>query len=148
MTGADEDCSLGGADFTDKSNHRVGHLNTILAREGGNLNNPIFKSSNVLGLPGEGMLKFRLDRYIREGIELIWSSQFFIAVEQQRERPEKFKSEQEFKPWPLQCRCSAPPVELSGQLGTGPYVGRHKCRIPCHLFACHWIRILDFHVMS
>ena len=37
--------------LTDKSNDRVGHLNTILARGGGNLNNPIFKSSNAWGLP-------------------------------------------------------------------------------------------------
>ena len=65
MTGADEDCSLAGADCINKSDHRVGHLNTILARGGGNLNNPIFKSSNARGLPGGGrMLKFRLDRYI------------------------------------------------------------------------------------
>ena len=54
MTGANEDCSLGRTDFTDKSDDRVGHLNTILARGGGNLNNQIFKSSNVRGLPGEG----------------------------------------------------------------------------------------------
>ena len=53
-TGADEDCSLGGAHFTDKSHDRVGHLNTILARGGGNLNNLIFKSSNARGLPGGG----------------------------------------------------------------------------------------------
>ena len=53
-TGADKDCSLGGADFTDKSDYSVGHLNTILARGGGNLNNPIFKSSNARGLPGGG----------------------------------------------------------------------------------------------
>ena len=33
-------------------------MNTILARGGGNLNNPIFKSSNARGLPGGGMLKF------------------------------------------------------------------------------------------
>ena len=43
---------------TDKSDVRVGHLNTILVRGGGNLNNPIFKSSNASGLPGEGLLKF------------------------------------------------------------------------------------------
>ena len=54
MTGADEDCSLGGADFTDKSDDRVGHLNTILARGGENSNNPIFKSSNGRCLTGGG----------------------------------------------------------------------------------------------
>ena len=45
---------------------RVGHLNTILARWGGNLNDLIFKSSNARGLPrgGGGMLKFRVDRRI------------------------------------------------------------------------------------
>ena len=52
--------------LTDKSDHRVGHLNPILARGGGNLNDPIFKSSNARGLPwGKGgggwMLKFRVD---------------------------------------------------------------------------------------
>ena len=49
--------------MTDKSDNKVGHLNTILARGGGNLNDPIFKSSNARGLPGGGgMLKFRVDR--------------------------------------------------------------------------------------
>ena len=33
--------------MTDKSDDRVGHLNTILARGGRNLNDPIFKSSNA-----------------------------------------------------------------------------------------------------
>ena len=52
--------------MTDKSNDKVGHLNTSLAIGGGNLNNPIFKSSNARGLPGGGggMLKFRVDRRI------------------------------------------------------------------------------------
>ena len=55
--------------MTDKSNDSVGHLNTILARGGGNLNDPIFKSSNAQGLPGGGgMLKFRVDRRITFGI--------------------------------------------------------------------------------
>ena len=50
--GADDDCSLVG-------------LNTILARGGGNLNDPIFKSSNARAFPGGGgMLKFRVDRRI------------------------------------------------------------------------------------
>ena len=55
--------------MTDKSDAKVGHLNTILARGGGNLNDPIFKSSNARGLPGGGgggMLKFRVDRRINE----------------------------------------------------------------------------------
>ena len=38
----------------DKSDDRVGHLNTVLARGGGNLNDPIFKSSNARCLPGGG----------------------------------------------------------------------------------------------
>ena len=52
--------------MTDKSDDKVGHLNTILARGGGNLNDPIFKSSYARGLPNRGggggeMLKFRVD---------------------------------------------------------------------------------------
>ena len=49
-----------------KSDDRIGHLNTILAREGGNLSDPIFKSSNARAVPGEGggMLKFRVNRRI------------------------------------------------------------------------------------
>ena len=51
--------------MTDKSDDKVGHLNTLLARGGGNLNDPICKSSNARGLPGGGgMLKFRVDRRI------------------------------------------------------------------------------------
>ena len=57
--------------MTDKSDDKVGHLNTILARGGGNLNDSIFKSSNARDLPGVGgggggggMLKFRVDRRI------------------------------------------------------------------------------------
>ena len=58
--GADDDCSL-----VDKSDHKEGHLKTILARGGGNLNDPIFKSSKVP--PGVGgMLKFRVDRRLSE----------------------------------------------------------------------------------
>ena len=52
---------------TDKSDVRVEHLNTILARGGENLNDPIFKSSNARALPGAGgggMLKFRVDQCI------------------------------------------------------------------------------------
>ena len=49
--------------MTDKSDDKVGHLNTILAQGGGNLNDSIFKSSNARG-GGGGMLKFRVDRCI------------------------------------------------------------------------------------
>ena len=52
--------------MTDKSDDRVGHLNNILGRGGGNSNNSIFKSSNASVFPGKGgaMLKFRVDRRI------------------------------------------------------------------------------------
>ena len=49
---------------------------------------------------------------------------FLALLKQQRERPEKFKPERGFQPWPRRCQCGAPPVELSGQLGAGRYVGR------------------------
>ena len=42
----------------------MGHLNGILARVGGNLNNNFQKSQMPEGLPGGGMLKLRFDRYI------------------------------------------------------------------------------------
>ena len=41
--GADNNCSI----FSRVSNDKIGHLNTILARGGGNLNNPILKSTNA-----------------------------------------------------------------------------------------------------
>ena len=40
--------------LTDKFDDRVRHLNTILARGSGNLNDPIFKGSNARALLGEG----------------------------------------------------------------------------------------------
>ena len=42
----------------------MGHLNGILARVGGNLNNNFQKSQMPGWLPGGGMLKLRFDRYI------------------------------------------------------------------------------------
>ena len=42
----------------------MGHLNDILARVGGNLNNNFQKSQMPGGLPGGDMLKLRFDRYI------------------------------------------------------------------------------------
>ena len=42
----------------------MGHLNGILARVGGNLNDNFQKSQMPGGLPGRGMLKVRFDRYI------------------------------------------------------------------------------------
>lgn len=51
--------------LTNKSDTRVRHLNNILTRGRGNLNDPIFKSSNARGLPGGGgMLKFGVDRRV------------------------------------------------------------------------------------
>ena len=47
-----------------KSDDSVGHLNTILARGGGNLNDRIFKSSEYPGFARGGMLKFRFHRRI------------------------------------------------------------------------------------
>ena len=43
----------------------MGHLNSFFASTGGNLNKPIFKSSNARGLTRMGgMLNFRIDRRI------------------------------------------------------------------------------------
>ena len=44
----------------------MGHLNGILARVGGDLNNNFQKSQMPGGLPG-GVLKLRFDRYITVG---------------------------------------------------------------------------------
>ena len=53
--------------LTDKSDFWVGHLDIILGRGGGNLNDPIFKSSNARVLPGRrGILKFRVDGRITD----------------------------------------------------------------------------------
>ena len=41
--------------LTDKFDDWLGHLDTILARGGGNLNDPTFKSSNAWALPGGGV---------------------------------------------------------------------------------------------
>ena len=45
----------------------AGHLDSILGRGGGNLNNNFQKSQMPGGLPGVGMLKLRFDRYITFG---------------------------------------------------------------------------------
>jgi len=47
-TGPDVDCSFR-ALLTDKSDDRSGYLNIFSARGDGNLNDPIFKSSNARG---------------------------------------------------------------------------------------------------
>ena len=46
----------------------MGHLNGILARVGGNLNNNFPKSQMPGGVPG-GMLKLRFDRYIKQEVK-------------------------------------------------------------------------------
>ena len=65
--------------MTDKSDDRVGHLNTILARGGGNLNDPVFKSSNARAVGG--MLKFRVDRRISTRLKA-GANVFNITVQQ------------------------------------------------------------------
>ena len=47
-TGADD------GNLTDKFDDWVGHLNNILALGSGNLNDPVFKSSNARDSPGGG----------------------------------------------------------------------------------------------
>ena len=47
----------------------MGHLNGILARVGGNLNNDFQKSQIPGGLPRGGMLKLRFDRYIKNKLK-------------------------------------------------------------------------------
>ena len=65
--------------MTDKSGTRVGHLNTILARVGGE-----FERSNLQkfkcpgGCPG-GMLKFRIDRRICQTIIIV-----FLMIKQNK----------------------------------------------------------------
>ena len=49
----------------------MGHLNGILVRVGGNLNNNFPKSQMPGGLPGRGMLKLRFDRYITKSNALL-----------------------------------------------------------------------------
>ena len=53
----------------------MGHLNGILARVGGNLNNNFRKSQMPGGLPGGGMLRLRFDRYITTLVGLRISQQ-------------------------------------------------------------------------
>ena len=50
----------------------MGHLNGFFAPRVGNLNKPIFKSSNARGVArGGGMLNFRIDRRINKNSALI-----------------------------------------------------------------------------
>ena len=51
----------------------MGHLNGILARVGGNLNNNFQKSQMPRGLSGGGgMLKLQFDRYIKTLIAMVF----------------------------------------------------------------------------
>ena len=52
--------------MTDKSDDRVGHLNSILARGGGGGGVGILTIQSAL--PGRGMLKFRVDRCINNSL--------------------------------------------------------------------------------
>ena len=47
---------------------------------------------------------------------------FLALLWQQQGGPGNFMLEWGFEPRPLRCQCSAPPVELLGQLGAGGYV--------------------------
>ena len=53
-TGAGDDCSLEGAFDRQIRRYRIGRLNTILFRGGGNLNDPYFKVQMSGVFPGEG----------------------------------------------------------------------------------------------
>ena len=68
--------------MTDKSDDRVGHLNTILAQGGGNLNDLIFKSSNALALPRKGRggcsVKFRVDQRIKRSTVSLLDCNFTV----------------------------------------------------------------------
>ena len=70
--------------LADRSDDRVGHLNSILARVGGNLNDPIFTSSNTRAFStlggGGGMLKFRADRRIKLNIANLKLRLFCLKV--------------------------------------------------------------------
>ena len=56
----------------------------------------------------------------------VWSSQFFNAT---NEESLKNSGVNGIWPWPLRCQCSSDlPVELSGQLGAGCYVGQLQAR--------------------
>ena len=57
----------------------MGHLNGILARVGGNLNNNFQKSQMPGELPKAGMLKLRFDRYI--SVPCLYSFHCVIATE-------------------------------------------------------------------
>ena len=68
--------------MTDKSDDKVRAFEHHLARGGGNLNDPIFKSSNARSLPGGGggMLKFRVDRRISRSTAKIGALQIHKEV--------------------------------------------------------------------
>ena len=47
----------------------VGHLNSLFAPRGGNLNKPVFKSSTARGVARGGVLKLQFDWYITKKAE-------------------------------------------------------------------------------
>ena len=63
----------------------MGHLKTFFAQVGENLISQISKSSNSRGRPGGGMLKFRIDRYIRlhDILATLSADQFFLSKVEQ-----------------------------------------------------------------
>ena len=63
--------------MTDKSQDRLGHFNTILATGAGNLNNPIFKSSNGRALPGVDRRIKRIEQLIET---LPWEFYAFLLT--------------------------------------------------------------------
>ena len=56
----------------------MGHLNGFFAPRGGNLNKPVFKSSNARGVARGGMLNFRIDRRINDySTSVVWRQELF-----------------------------------------------------------------------
>ena len=62
-----------GETFAIKSGTRVGYLNAILAPGGGDLNEPIIKSSNSWGGLPSGMLKFGIAQCITLPKAFLWA---------------------------------------------------------------------------
>ena len=53
-----------------------------------------------------------------------YDHRILALLEQQRERPGKFRPERGFEPGPLRCRRRTQQVHLSGQMGAGRHVSR------------------------
>ena len=67
-----------------KSDPRVEHLNTILARGRGNLNDPIFKRSKPGVCAGEVMLKFRFDCRISQTLDFLCDELGDLSIDNER----------------------------------------------------------------